>query len=212
MLHPVVVDDDSYFSDEEIDELLDAWDQLDREAAAYLDDHLPATGEIPDLELARATRGLRDGVARGVWPFGYFVHALDWTTGVPGRARTAWLEAAAATISPPNDPLIDVEKQSAVMALDHTDWLGMVIGLVQRGVGAEFSAGLVQEDVDALENIEGEVEDREGQLSVLETAVATLSPLWQALSVLDESDRLTALGRWGLPRGLRRVWVASDLG
>lgn len=206
------MDDGWDLSDGEIDELLDAWDEVDSEAASYLDDHLPATGELPELDLARATRELRDGVAQGAWPYGYFVHALDWTTGVPDRSRTAWLEAVAATISPPNDPRIDIELQSAVMALEHADWLGLVIGLVRRGVGAELSADVVQEDVDALEDIEGEVEDRDGQLSVLEAAVATLSPLWQALGVLDGSDRLTALGRWGLPRGLHRTWVVPEDG
>jgi len=206
-------DEDGWdISDDDLDEFLDAWDEVDQEAAAYLEEHLPDTGEAPGPDLARATRALRDGVESGGWPFDYFVHALAWTRGVPAGQEAPWLAALAATISPPHDPQTDIEQQSAVMALEHADWLGMVIGMVRRGVGAELSADLVQGDVEALEDIEGDIEDPDGHLSVLETAVLALSPLWQGLGVVDEDERLTALGRWGLPRALHQTWVGADLG
>ncbi len=37
-----------------------------------------------------------------------------------------------------------------------------------------------------------------------------VTTLWQVLGAIDEDDRLTALGWWGLPEAMRRVWAAAD--
>ena len=39
------------------------------------------------------------------------------------------------------------------------------------------------------------------------SAAAFLAPLWQGLGILDEAERLTALGAWGLPHALHLVWA-----
>ena len=211
-----MADDDWDLSDAEMDEWLDEWEALDREAADFLLDELPETGDDigPGPDLQDATGALRAGVTDRRWPFDYFVHALGWVESVP-EDDGCWLDALAATISPLDDPQTDPptdpEAQSAVMALQHADWLGMVIGLVRRGVGAAFVPEHAQADIVALEGIEGEIEDSDGHLAVLSMAVLTLTPLWQALRVLDEDERLTALGRWGLPRALHLSWATPDL-
>jgi hypothetical protein len=33
--------------------------------------------------------------------------------------------------------------------------------------------------------------------------------LWHVLGAIDDDDRLTALGWWGLPEAMRRVWAPS---
>jgi hypothetical protein len=92
------------------------------------------------------------------------------------------------------------------MALQHADWLGIVLGAVRRGAGSVLDAAVVQPDIDGLEEIEGEIEDPEGHLAVLDMALTYLGPLWQGLGVVDEDHRFTARGIWGLPKALHRTW------
>lgn len=118
-----------------------------------------------------------------------------------------WLDELAETISPVEEPRkSEIELVSAVMALQHADWLGLALGVVHRGPGSSLEAELVQTDVDRLDDVEGEIEDPEGHLAVLETALLHLTPRWQVLGVLDEDLRLTERGVWGLPRALHRIW------
>ena len=36
-----------------------------------------------------------------------------------------------------------------------------------------------------------------------------VTSLWQVLGAIDDEDCLTALGWWGLPEAMRRVWAPS---
>ena len=36
-----------------------------------------------------------------------------------------------------------------------------------------------------------------------------VTSLWQVLGAIDEDERLTALGWWGLPEAMLRVWAPS---
>ncbi|HEY3530656.1 MAG TPA: SEC-C domain-containing protein [Nocardioides sp.] len=202
-----VPSEDSWgFDDEEDEKLLEAWAEVDREAAAYLREHLarldiPLPGPERDAAGARLRRDLESGNRDA----GYFRVANGWSDDLPSDA-VLWLEAAASTISPAELPDTPAEELASVMALQHVDWLGLVLGLVRRGVGAELDAATAEVDIDGLEDIEGEVEDPEGRLDVLETAVEVLAPLWTYLGILDRDRRLTALGRWGLPAALGHTW------
>ena len=122
-----------------------------------------------------------------------------------------WVDELAQTISPAEYPQEhDIEAVSATMALQHADWLGVALGVVRRGPGAPIDPQDVQTDIDQLDDIEGEIEDSEGHLAVLEMALLHLTPLWQNLGVLDADERLTERGVWGLPRALQRIWSAMD--
>lgn len=119
-----------------------------------------------------------------------------------------WVTALAETISPSAEPgEYEVEAVSAVVALQLADWLGLVIGVVRRGPGCVLDAASVQADIDALEEVDGEIEDPEGHLSVLDMALTHLSPLWQELGVVDGDDCLTVRGVWGLPKALHHTWT-----
>jgi hypothetical protein len=118
-----------------------------------------------------------------------------------------WLDALAETISPAEEPTDgEIEATSAVMALQHADWLGLALGVDHRGPGSALDPELVQADIEGLEQVDGEIEDPEGHLAVLDMALLHLIPRWQNLGVLDEDRRLTERGVWGLSRALHRTW------
>lgn len=124
-----------------------------------------------------------------------------------------WVARLAETISPSEEPEDDeTEAVSAVMALQHADWLGLALGVVRRGPGAVLDPELVQADIEGLDDVQGEIEDPEGHLAVLEMALLHLTPLWQRLGVLDEEERLTQRGVWGLPRALHMTWTQGEQG
>lgn len=205
-------DDDADFADFDEDEFLEAWDEADRQAAEVLAE---ACREVlaepaPADELDRAVQELRDGLATRRDPFEYFLLGCGWEGTGPDDPLTLWLDAAAATVSPANDPGTDAELQAAVFALEHADWVGMVTGLVRRGPGASFDPESVEDDIATSPEIEGDVDESEGALEVLSLAVEVLTPLWQALGILDRDARLTVLGRWGVPRAVLAAWEHDE--
>lgn len=79
-------------SDDEVDQWLEEWKAVDREAAAYLEERVPGlTNPLGDED---------------------------------GR----WLDALVETFSPTDEPDVDPELFSSVMALQHADWLGLALG------------------------------------------------------------------------------------
>jgi hypothetical protein len=44
----------------------------------------------------------------------------------------------------------------------------------------------------------------------MESLFLPVTTLWQVLGAIDEDDRLTALGWWGLPEAMRRVWAPTE--
>ena len=43
----------------------------------------------------------------------------------------------------------------------------------------------------------------------MESLFLPVTSLWQVLGAIDDDERLTALGWWGLPEAMLRVWAAS---
>lgn len=121
--------------------------------------------------------------------------------------ESRWLDTLVETFSPRGEPDVDPEPFSAVMALQHADWLGLVLGALERGPGSTLDADAVLEDIDRLDGVEGEIEDPEGTVQVLSMAFLSLTPPWQELGVLDRDERFTERGLWGLPRALHRSWT-----
>jgi hypothetical protein len=140
-------------------------------------------------------------------------YLAQWIPGgqdIGAEDRGRWVDQLAETISPSEDPDgQEIESVSAVMALEHADWLGLALGVVRRGPGGVLDPELVQADIEGLEDVEGEIEDREGHLAVLELALLHLTPLWQGLGVLDWAGRFTERGVWGLPKALYRIWSGT---
>ena len=44
----------------------------------------------------------------------------------------------------------------------------------------------------------------------MESLFLPVTALWQVLGAIDDEDRLTALGWWGLPEAMRRVWTPAE--
>jgi hypothetical protein len=120
--------------------------------------------------------------------------------------ESRWLDALVETFDPTDEPDIDPELFSSVMALQHADWLGLALGTLARGAGSAFDASRVMGDIDGLDEVDGEIEDAEGTRQVLSMAFVVLTPAWHDLGVLDEDECFTERGVWGLPRALHRSW------
>jgi hypothetical protein len=66
---------------------------------------------------------------------------------------------------------------------------------------ADIEIGYVEIDYD---------EDEEFDELTMEGLFLPVTSLWQVIGAIDEDDRLTALGWWGLPEAMRRVWAPTD--
>lgn len=99
---------------------------------------------------------------------------------------------------------MDPEEEAAVMALEHADWLGAVVGLLRAGVGASASPEALVGYINECPEVDGTVEDEDA--SVIEIAFEVVLPTWEATGAIDPRRRLTALGEWGLARALVRAW------
>jgi len=52
-------------------------------------------------------------------------------------------------------------------------------------------------------------EDDEYDDLTMESLFLPVSSLWRVLGAIDDDERLTALGWWGLPEAMLRVWAPS---
>lgn len=205
--------DDYGIADEEMDAWLEEWKLADQTAADVLARAWPPVveWEDPPTVIEDAADQIRDGVEAGRYPFVYFAPDLDAASDDVGL----WLDAATSSIAPIEDPTTErgqnVAEAAAIDALQYADWLALVVGLARRGVGAALTTAKVVEDVNSMEEIEGEIPEDEGVDAELAAAIAVLEPLWTALGALDDGGRLTELGLWGLPRALFLAWSEPEM-
>jgi hypothetical protein len=120
---------------------------------------------------------------------------------------------------------------AAVCALDHFDWLAVMSALASGGPGTPSSAADLARYVreyDPGEEARGPsgptgvadsaeprpefadydefTDDDYDDLSV-EGLFLHVTAMWSVLGAIDEDDRLTPLGWWGLPEAMRRAWT-----
>ena len=127
---------------------------------------------------------------------------------LPADDAALWLAAAGALIAMREPSGLDPELEAAVMALELADWLGAMIGLVRGGVGANAEPTALVAAINDCPEVDGTVDPDDADL--VELAFEVVLPTWEAVGAVDADRRLTALGAWGLPRALARVW-GSDL-
>jgi hypothetical protein len=123
---------------------------------------------------------------------------------------------------------------AAICAIDHFDWLAAITALVEGGPGTPASAtdlagyvrdydpedaeddGPPDEDADEDEDDEPDdlflSDDEEFDDLTMESLFLPVSSLWQVLGAIDDAERLTPLGWWGLPEAMLRVWAPSGGG
>jgi hypothetical protein len=123
---------------------------------------------------------------------------------------------------------------AAVCALDHFDWLAVMSALVTGGPGTPASAadlaryvrdfdpgevaGLDEDEdeddyefetfhsADLADEDDAEEFDDFDELSI-EGLFLHVTAMWSVLGAIDEDDRLTPLGWWGLPEAMQRAWT-----
>jgi len=106
----------------------------------------------------------------------------------------------------------------AVAAVDADDADGDYAD-VEIEVGVEVddgddldNAALVFEDADfgASDFDDGEDEDEDFDELSIEELFLNVTAMWSVLGAIDEDDRLTPLGWWGLPEAMSRAWTESE--
>ncbi|MDB5065582.1 MAG: hypothetical protein JWM18_2016 [Chloroflexi bacterium] len=201
--------------DEEMDDeaLIHAWEEMDREAVSVLQHALPASllASAPAAELASAGARLRAGLRSRQWPFMIIGQANGWRRrqDIPSADEELWLQAAGALVSMREESGLPVEEEASVIALQHADWLGAVLGLVRGGVGTSAEPDDLARAIAACEEIESDVADEEEEAVAVAAAFEVVLPVWEAVGAVDADRRLTALGLWGLPRALAQAWGGS---
>jgi len=120
---------------------------------------------------------------------------------------------------------------AAICAIDHFDWLAVITALAEGGPGTSASAADLAayvRDYDPGYLEPGEEDGQEGDEDELagefdepdhhveefdelsmEGLFLPVTTLWHVLGAIDD-DCLTALGWWGLPEAMRRVWAPSE--
>lgn len=190
----------------EDDELLAQWAEVDRGAAALVREALPdlLAADPPHDALSSAAAAIRAGVAAGLWPYRHIEAAAGWRGVPPADDVELWVSAAGAFVAMTDESGMDAEEEASLMALEHADWIGAVLGLVRAGAGSRAEPADLVRHLDATPEVEGAVDPDD--VPLVEAAFELVLPVWEAIGALDDARRLTPLGRWGLPRALIRAW------
>ena len=109
---------------------------------------------------------------------------------------------------------------AAICAIDHFDWLAVITALATGGPGTSASAADLAGYVRDYDPDEGAADEEGGADDYdlgdpefdelgMEGLFLPVTSLWQVLGAIDDEDCLTALGWWGLPEAMRRVWAPS---
>ncbi|MCA1695553.1 MAG: hypothetical protein LC749_12935 [Actinobacteria bacterium] len=176
-------------------------------AADDLRDVLAEVGQRPqpDSELRAACRSLRTALRTGARSVG----VLRASSGVDPDSldaddRRLWLRLAAGVVNPVYEPSDGTATDEIPgIALDYEDWLAAVSALARGGPATPASAmNLARFIQDA---------DDEDDIRVLAGWLRPVVEQWRVLGAVDEHDRLTPLGWWGIPEALLQAWPGDTV-
>ncbi|MEU7989249.1 hypothetical protein AB0B56_30730 [Streptosporangium canum] len=215
-------------SDEQDEELFAAWDE---EEAFALSELRRILAELPEPQrpagdLRAACARLREVLADPGYP-GNVLRACAGYDGepLPADDEELWLTVTAGIAGPISDlpedddtpeGFSDLEGElshedsvlAALCAIHHADWLAVVAALARRGPGVLASPERIARLIAESEDIDVQMDEPE-DLEAAETLFGSVTPLWACLGIVDKTEVLTPLGRWGLPKALERAWSAS---
>ncbi|MEU3165872.1 hypothetical protein [Streptosporangium sp. NPDC006930] len=216
-------------SDEQDEELFAAWDEEEAFALSELRRilaELPAP-ERPVRELRAAASRLREVLGRPGYP-GNVLRACAGYEGepLPADDEELWLTVTAGIAGPISDLseegdrleiFSDLDGElshedsvlAALCAIHHADWLAVVAALARRGPGVLASPERIARLIAESEDIDVDLDEPE-DLEAAETLFSSVTPLWACLGIVDRTEVLTSLGRWGLPKALERAWSSTD--
>jgi hypothetical protein len=209
-------------SDEEDDEFLAEWDAAEAEALADLRAVLAELPDrpLPDADLRRACGRIRALMKESGWPADLLAACggVD-SQSLPGDDAELWLTLAAGIVSPRSDLTDDDDDEDepgtelsedeealvALCALDHNDWLAAMTALARGGPGTPAS----EDDLGRYLS-EDDPDDIDDQADAATGMFLHAVGLWRVLGAIDDDDRLTPLGWWGLPEALQRTWAPQQ--
>ncbi|MGH3784081.1 MAG: hypothetical protein ACRDRO_26550 [Pseudonocardiaceae bacterium] len=188
--------------EDEDDDFLAEWEAAEQAAADELRDVLAGVGERPrpDPELRAACRGLRAAL-RSEARSAEFLRTGSGVDpdNLDGDDARLWLRLAAGVVNPMYEPPDGTETDEIPgIALDHEDWLAAVAALARGGPATPASATNLARFI--------EDADDDDDILVLSGWFVTVVEQWRVLGALDEHERLTPLGWWGLPEALLQAW------
>ncbi len=218
--------------DDSDEELQAEWDAAEAEALAELRSvlaDLPAR-PVPDGDLHAACDRIRAIMRHPGWPKDLLVACggVD-PASLPADDEQLWLTLAAGVFSPReelgiNDDLEDDDLEDddldtdlpyteltgdeqsmvALCTLDHYDWLAATTALARGGPGTRASPAALARYVS-----EYDPDDYDDQADAAAEMFTSAVSLWDVLGAVDDHERLTPLGWWGLPEALLRAWEPS---
>ena len=198
-------EDDDFLDDDEYVDSSEPGDTIDFDLVA---DALPEWELAPPAEQLQVVAArLRTEATLGLPPYDVLFDASDLEPGnLPADDAVLWTRLAGSVIQPQTSVPQDPAAEAVWTTLEAADWAGLIIGLVRGDVGQsaepEALAHLIATVPDvATDPLVGE--DREAVIDALDTVAGW----WQALGIVDDERRLTALGRWGLPLALETAWA-----
>jgi hypothetical protein len=222
-------------SDEEDDKFLAEWDAAEAEALADLRAVLAELPDrpLPEADLRRACERIRAVMTEPGWPAGLLAACggVD-AQNLPRGDAELWLTLAAGIVTPQNDladdddgrtddeddltvdddenePGVDLSEDEealvALCALDHNDWMAAMTALARGGPGAPAS----EDDLGRYLS-EYDPDDFDDQADAAAGMFLHAVALWRVLGAVDDDDRLTPLGWWGLPEALQRAWAPQQ--
>ncbi|MEV4221784.1 hypothetical protein ACBI99_28460 [Nonomuraea sp. ATR24] len=217
-------------SDEQDEELFAAFDEEEAFALSELRRILGELDKLPELpiaELDRAATRLRELLGEPGYPGNVLRACAGFDERpLPVDEAELWLSVAAGIAGPVSDlseesdlleEFADLDREVSVedsvlanlCALQHADWLAAVAALTRLGPGAPASPERIAVLIAESEDIDGYDEDP-GDLDATEALFVPVVALWAQLGIVDEDERLTPLGWWGLPMALERAWSPAD--
>lgn len=123
---------------------------------------------------------------------------------MPADDVELWVSAAGAFVAMTDDSGMAADEEASLVALEHADRVGAVVGLVRAGAGSRAEPADLVRYADATPEVEGTVDPEDAPL--VEAAFELVLPVWEAVGALDGARRLTPPGRWGPPRALIHAW------
>ncbi len=99
------------------------------------------------------------------------------------------------------DLTADERSMVALCALDHYDWLAATIALARGGPGTSASPAALARYVG-----EYDPDDYDDQADAAAEMFSNAVGLWEVMGAIDDDERLTQLGWWGLPDAVQRAW------
>ena len=212
--------------DEEDEALSAEWDAVEADALDELREVLAELPEraIPENELHAACNRLRAAMKVAGWPRDLLAACggLD-PRSLPADDAELWLTLAAGLVSPQDelppvagggadvdddDLTEDEQAMVALCTLEHFDWLAVTAALAKGGPGTPADEDELAQYVTDYEDDEDDAgeDDQDDDEDMLDSMFVHVVALWRVLGAVDDDDRLTALGWWGIPEATQRAW------